>query len=179
MDPDYIKENKMRLDGMISDLKDKIAKIVEKEFNVSFLTTTIYDLWSIMTAFSKILLKIYPQSELLDKTLHEFADKIKPCEAILILDANSLIIGEYFENETSRLMLANSTPYFLTLNDSLENSAKTSHKMVVQRGDKVFYFDQFLIEKSTSPLYLLIMKSINDFSPEMIESFTTILKSML
>ena len=109
--------------------------------------TTIFDLWSVISAFSHIFLNLYPQSELLDKTIREFAQKISPCEAILILDANSLVIGQFFKDEDAKLILSNSTPYFLTLNDSLEFNTKIANRMIVERGTKIFYFDQFQVEE--------------------------------
>jgi Ras-related GTP-binding protein A/B len=179
MDPDFLKEEQIHIDGLISDIKDKIAKIVKSEFTTTFFNTTIYDLWSIISAFSQILLKLYPQSELLDKTIQEFAEKIKPCDAILILDSNSLVIGQYFKNDEAKETLASSTPYFLTLNDSLNKSEAQNKKMVLQQGDYVFYLDQFKIAQSEEPIFLMIMKPDNKFPEEMIDSFVTMIKSLI
>ena len=117
MDPDFLKENHQRINGVISDIKDKIAKVVNNEFNVSFFRTTIYDLWSIISAFSQILLQLYPQSELVDKTVQEFGEKME-AEGMIILDANSLIIAQYYTSDRVKEILSQITPYFLTLNDS-------------------------------------------------------------
>ena len=95
MDPSYIDEqSKVKLNGLLKDLEEKVEKIIKGQFDVSFNRTTIYDLWSIISSFSAILLELYPQSDLLDKTMNDFAQKISPCDGILVLDTNSLVIGQ-------------------------------------------------------------------------------------
>lgn len=177
MDPDFLKENQQRIDGQISDLKDKIGKVVNNEFNVKFVKTTIYDLWSIIQGFSQILLSLYPQSELVDKTIEKFAEKIA-AEGILVLDSNSLIIAQFYKNDKIKDILASSTPYFLTLNDSL-HSADDSHKMLIERSGFAFYFNQFHLEKVKTPFFLLIIKAKNEFPAEEIDSFIKLFKPFI
>jgi hypothetical protein len=178
MDPDFVKENQMRLDGQISDIKAKISKIVNQEFEVNFYKTTIYDLWTIISAFSQILLRLYPQSELVDKTIGEFAQKIK-ADAMIILDHNSLVISQYFKDEPSRDLLSSTVPYFLTLNDSFVRAMNENHKMIVDRGGKIFYYNNFTIEKIRTPLNIIIMKSTSEFPEDEIVSFMRMFKPLL
>ena len=72
LDPEFEKENNVYVKGQISDLKLQINKIVQERFKVTFLETTIFDLWSIISSFSQILLRLYPQSDLLDRTIEDF-----------------------------------------------------------------------------------------------------------
>jgi hypothetical protein len=178
MDPDFLKENQMRIDGLISDLKDKVGKIVNNEFNVTFYRTTIYDLWSIITAFSQVLLHLYPQSELVDNTIKEFSSKIH-ADGILVLDVNSLIIAQFYKDDKIKEILANSTPYFLTLNDSFQKPAENSHQMTIERGGFAFYFNQFSVEKAKMPFFILIVKMKNDFPADEIESFIKMFKPLI
>jgi GTPase SAR1 family protein len=183
-DPTYAKNEGIHLEGLISQLKDEIRNIVEEEFNVSFSNTTIYDLWTIISSFSDLLLKIFPQSELLDKTIQEFAlslEKENACNAILVLDSNSLVIGQYFENEESKQILTKSTPYFLTLNDSLEDDVQGEQSMVIERGNKRFYTDQFRIKRATEPLFLIVMtpKKGEHLLREKVDSFITLLQGII
>ena len=180
-DPTYAKNEGIHLEGLISQLKDEIRNIVEEEFNVSFSNTTIYDLWSIISSFSDLLLKIFPQSELLDKTIQEFAESLDACNSILVLDSNSLVIGQYFENEESKQILTKSTPYFLTLNDSLENDVLGEQSMIIARGNKRFFTDQFRLKRATQPLSLIIMtpKKGEDLLREKIDSFITLLQGII
>ena len=183
-DPTYAKNEGIHLEGLISQLKDEIRNIVEEEFNVSYSNTTIYDLWTIISSFSDLLLKIFPQSELLDKTIQEFAesfDSLEKCNAILVLDSNSLVIGQYFENEESKQILSKSTPYFLTLNDSLEDDVQGEQSMIIERGNKRFFTDQFRIKRATEPLFLIIMtpKRGKHLLREKIDSFITLLQGII
>jgi hypothetical protein len=116
---------------------------------------------------------------LLDKTIREFAQKIAPCESILVLDSNSLVIGQFFKSDEVKNILANSTPYFFTLNDSLETNTRSSHRMIIERGNKVFYFSNFQVDKSREPLYLLMMGPTNYFPASEIESFVNMLKNII
>ena len=178
MDPDFLKENHQRIDGVISDIKDKIAKVVNNEFNVSFFRTTIYDLWSIISAFSQILLQLYPQSELVDKTVQEFGEKMET-EGMIILDANFLIIAQYYTSDRVKEILSQITPYFLTLNDSFVGADEQVDKMVIERGGYGFYFNQFGIEKVHTPFFILIMKSTIQFPEDDIDSFIKLFKPLV
>ncbi len=180
-DPTYAKNEGIHLEGLISQLKDEIRNIVEEEFNVSFSNTTIYDLWTIISSFSDLLLKIFPQSELLDKTIQEFAESLDECNSILVLDSNSLVIGQYFENEESKQILTKSTPYFLTLNDSLENDVQGEQSMVIERGNKRFYTDQFRIKRAAQALFLILMtpKKGEHLLRERIDSFVSLLQGII
>ena len=164
------------------DYEKEVRNIVAKAFNTTFLQTTIFDLWSIIHSFSQILLKLYPQSDLLDKTIQEFAERIQ-CEAAIVLDENSLVIGQYFQDDESKTILANSTPYFLTLSDSLERDSKNkSSSMAVERNSKLFYMDNFHIERAKGPLFLLLLKDLSiekTFNKEKVDAFIEILKSIL
>ena len=179
-DPDYVKEKGVHLKGFISEIKENIRKIVKEELNVSFTESTIFDLWSIISVFSEILLQLYPQSELLDRTIKEFSDKIHS-HASIVLDSNSLVIGQYFSDDVSKQILANSTPYFLTLSDTLEKQDEGVTEMMVERGVNEFYIDQFTIEKTPDPLYILLMKKKGEgsFKKEEVTSFIKILRSIL
>jgi hypothetical protein len=163
---------------MISDIKDKVAKVINNEFNVSFYKTTIYDLWSIISSFSQILLKLYPQSELVDKTIGEFSSKLHAL-GMLVLDSNSLVIAQTYINDKAKDILANTTPYFLTLNDSFQGQNLESHKMVIERGGYAFYFNQFKLEKLKTAFYILIMKEKKEFPEEDIEAFIKMFRPFL
>ncbi|MHA1898376.1 MAG: ADP-ribosylation factor-like protein, partial [Promethearchaeota archaeon] len=84
-DPDLKKSAPVETAKKILELKNQINNIIDGRHKVEFFKTSIYDLWSIMAAFSKILLTLYPQSELIEKTMEEFSEKIN-AEAMLLLD---------------------------------------------------------------------------------------------
>nr|MDO8108658.1 ADP-ribosylation factor-like protein [Candidatus Sigynarchaeota archaeon] len=122
-------------------LEKKLFEINAKQFPLEFKLTTIFDLWSIMAAFSEIMLKLFPQSVLVDKALLEFA-VANNLDALLLLDSNSLNIGAYYRNKDSQDIVRSSTPYFLTLLDSWKpfKIGVQQKQMKVTLNDYAFFF---------------------------------------
>ena len=179
-DPEYLKLNNVHIRGKLADLKDQIRKIVNEEFEVTFFETTIYELWSIISSFSQILLRLYPLSELLDQTITEFSEKVE-ADASIVLDQNSLVIANYFKDEESKRTIQNSTPYFLTLLDSLDKNSGISQEMNINRGNKQFFCTQFSLEKAAGSIYMIIMRDLSKLviPPKEIETYITMLYSLL
>ncbi|MHA1674005.1 MAG: ADP-ribosylation factor-like protein [Promethearchaeota archaeon] len=179
-DPEYLKLNNVHIRGKLADLKDRIRKLVNEEFEVTFFETTIYELWSIISSFSQILLRLYPLSELLDQTITEFSEKVE-ADAAIVLDQNSLVIANYFKDEASRGTIQNSTPYFLTLLDSLDKNSGNSQEMNINRGDKQYFITRFTLIKSAGSIYLIIMRDLTKpvIPPNEIETYISMLYSLL
>ena len=177
LDPKLKKKRPIETEKRNLDIRNKALEIVGDTHVVEFFKTSIYDLWTVMTAFSKILLALYPQSELIDKTIKEFAE-MNDARAIIVLDSNSLIIGQYFESDEAMTILEHATPYFLTLNDSFMG-VDESKKMIVERGGLVYFFDEIKLEKGVKPLFLLIMKEDHDFDDKKINTFMHIFKDLI
>ena len=171
-------QNEMEL--LIIDLKDKLIDTKYKE--IYYYETSIYDFGSIITAMSEILLSLYPKSELIEKTIHEFAKKVNS-EGVVIIDDNSLIIGSYYKDEETKHLLTASTPYFLTLHDSFQFTSpmeeKYENRMIVQRFGKNFIFKQITLKKESEPYYLILLKEDPVFRKEDLESFANLLKEIL
>lgn len=183
LDPVLKKNAPVETAKRILDIKNKVTEIIGQNHLLTFMKTSIFDFWTIMTAFSKILLSLYPQSELVDQTIREFGEK-NNSDAILILDDNSLIIGQYFRIEEARPILEQTTPYFLTLNDSFqdvaENGSFTSKKMVLERSGKSFFFDEIRYRSDLNPLYILIMNDREiGFQEESIAAFKKIFTDII
>lgn len=179
-DPEYLKLNDVHIKGQIVELKDQIRSFVNEEFEVTFFETTIFELWSIIASFSQILLRLYPLSDLLDQTIASFSEKVR-AEASIVLDQNSLVIANYFQDEESKRIIQNSTPYFLTLLDSLDKNTGESQEMNVNRGEKQFFIAQYFLEKQSSSIYLIIMREVKEspIPPNEIESYINILHNIL
>ena len=171
-------QNEMEL--LIIDFKDKLRETKYKE--IYYYETSIYDFGSIITAMSEILLSLYPKSELIEKTIHEFAKKVNS-EGVVIIDDNSLIIGSYYKDDETRHLLTASTPYFLTLHDSFQFTSpmeeKYENRMIVQRFGKNFIFKQITLKKESEPYYLILLKEDPVFRKEDLESFANLLKEIL
>ena len=153
-DPSLVKNdsNELKeLNGLITNLKEKIKKFSFYE-KIYFYNTSVYDFSSIMKAMSEILLAIFPKSQLIEKTIEEFSKKISS-DGVIAIDDNSLIIGSYFMDEKTKIILSGCVPYFLTLNDSFKHIPiqSSDNQMIVQRFEKYFIFKQISLRESSPP----------------------------
>lgn len=169
------------MQSLVIDIKEQLKKV--KNYNkLFFYETSIYDFVSIIRAMSEILLSLYPKSELIEKTILEFAKKVDS-DGIVIIDDNSLIIGSYYRDEETRHLLTASTPYFLTLHDSFQYTGvmedRFEDRMIIQRFGKHFMFKQITLRKDSAPYYLLLLKQDPVFQREDFETFANILKEIL
>ncbi len=178
-DPALRRSAQNEIEALIINIKDELRATEYKE--LYYYETSIYNFGSIITAMSEILLTLYPKSELIEKTIIEFAKKVDS-EGVVIIDDNSLIIGSYYKNDETKHLLTASTPYFLTLHDSFQYTGveeRYENRMIVQRFGKNFIFKQIMLKKGSSPYYLLLLKSDPVFHKEDLESFANLLKEIL
>lgn len=165
------------------EIKEKIKKSVEYK-EIYYYNTSIYDLPSIIKAMSEILLNIYPKSELIEKTIIEFGKKTYS-DGIVLLDDNSLIVGSFYKDDETKNLLAASTPYFLSLNDSFvftevqPSREQEENHMVVQRYGRNFIFKQLSFKGGVSPYYILMLKQDTHLNKEDIDCFSNLLKEIL
>lgn len=169
------------MQNLMIELKEQIKKATDYK-DLYFYETSIYDFSTIIRAMSEIMLSLYPKSELIEKTIIEFAKKIGS-EGVVIIDDNSLIIGSYYKNDETKHLLTASTPYFLTLSDSLQYTGvqenRHEDRMILQRFGKNFIFKQISLKKDSIPYYLLLLKDDPVFQKEDFETFANIMKEIL
>ncbi len=179
-DPALRRSAQNEMEALIIDLKDKLKATEYKE--VYYYETSIYNFGSIISAMSEILLNLYPKSELIEKTIHEFAKKVES-DGMVVIDDNSLIIGSYYKNDETKHLLTASTPYFLTLHDSFQYTnpieEQSESRMIVQRFGKNFIFKQITLKKESEPYYIILLKEDPVFRKEDLESFANLLKEIL
>ncbi|MHA1649328.1 MAG: ADP-ribosylation factor-like protein [Candidatus Helarchaeota archaeon] len=83
-------------------LRDRFEAIVGDEFDIKFFATTIFNLPSLINAFSYGIRLLSGQTSDLREQLKIFATETKS-EAIMLLESNGFIIGEYFTSETEKI----------------------------------------------------------------------------
>ena len=88
------------MENLIIDLKEQVKGATDYK-EIYFYETSIYDFSSIISAMSEILLNLYPKSELIEKTIIEFAKKIDSA-GVVVIDDNSLIIGAYYKDDETK-----------------------------------------------------------------------------
>jgi GTPase SAR1 family protein len=185
-DPETDKELEGTGMQRVKQLEKTLAGLNENRFKVEYKLTTIFDLWSITAAFSEIMLKLFPQSVLIDKSLEEFATSHK-LDALLLLDSNSLNLGIYYRNKESQEIVRTSTPYFLTLLDSWKPFKLGQRKqMKVTLNDYAFFFKeirQALPKKANKDAYLsfyfLAMTMNPSFEVDKLEDFSKMVLGIL
>ena len=158
-DPKLIHNVEKQIKSEILALNKDIIKRVNYE-KLQFFTTSIYNPYTIMNAMSKILLKLYPKSELLQKTIEQFARKLD-CDGLLITDKNSIILGSTFKDDESKKLLSSTIAYFLTLNDVFEDMGieQQEDQIVVRKMGKYFLFKPVTLREKSLPYYMLVLKS--------------------
>lgn len=158
-DPKLIHNVEKQIKSEILALNKDIVKRVNYE-KLQFFTTSIYNPYTIMNAMSKILLNLYPKSELLQKTIEKFAKKLD-CEGLLITDKNSIILGSCFKDNESKKLLSSTIAYFLTLNDVFEDMGmdQQEDQIVVKKMGKYFLFKPVTLKEKALPYYMLVLKS--------------------
>ena len=169
------------MENLVVDLKEQVRKATDYK-EIYFYETSVYDFSSIIAAMSEVLLSLFPKSELIEKTIVEFAKKVNSA-GVVVIDDNSLIIGSYYKDDETRHLLTASTPYFLVLSDSFQSTSvlenRFEDRMIVQRFGKNFIFKQITLKKETAPYYLLLLKDDPVFHKEDFETFALILKEIL
>ena len=180
-DPVLRRSAKNEMSNLTIDLKEKFKSVTDYK-KIYFYETSVYNFSSIITAMSEILLNLYPKSELINKTIQEFAKKVDS-EGVVVVDDNSLVIGSYYQDEEIKHLMNASLPYFLVLNDSFQTTdvmeEKYDDRMIVQRFGKNFLFKQINLKKGSNPYYLLLQKEDPVFQKEDFESFANLLKEIL
>ena len=133
---------------------------------------------------SSILLELYPKSELIQKTIEEFARKLN-CTGLLIIDANSIILGSFFKDDDSEELLNKTVSYFLTLNNTfLEMGLEQQEDQIIVKKSKIHYlFKPIILNDESIPYYMLILEEHNPFDLYFINRdlpiFINILKNFL
>ena len=176
-----------------------MKKLTNKEFNLSFHETTIKSIWSIVNTFSQIMLSLFPKSELIDKSIKDFVKKTG-AQAMVVLDNNSLVIGQEYESPEIKGIIQVTTPYFLTLNESIserigkkrieKDTAKASEpikydviledkEMIISRSKQDYIFEEFNLKKFKKPMYLMMIRGDKAISTAELNSFISIFKNYL
>ena len=180
-DPALRRSAKNEMSSLILELKEKFKEATDYK-KIYFYETSVYNFSEIITAMSEILLRIYPKSELINRTIQEFAKKFDS-EGVVVVDDNSLVIGSYYRDDEIKHLMTASLPYFLVLNDSFQSTdvmeEKYDNRMIVQRFGKNFLFKQLELKKGSKPHYLLLQKEDPFFQKEDFDSFTNLLKEIL
>jgi len=139
---------------------NKITKEVEKSSEHYFIKTfqtSIFDHWSLISAYSYGLSQLSPNRELFENQLRIFADKTNS-DALLLLNENGIILSNYSKSEISGRLFEISAPHFQTLYKTFKEFKLLQKDYIISSGitdeSKKIIFKRLIVDKYN--LYLLL-----------------------
>ncbi|MFX1492659.1 MAG: ADP-ribosylation factor-like protein [Promethearchaeota archaeon] len=155
-DPDLKKSKEIR----------KILKIIEEEiiksssdFFFKIFHTSVFDHWSLISAYSYGLAQLSPNRELFENQLKFLANKTNS-DALLLLNDNGIILSNYSneKSEISEKVFEISAPHFQTLYKTFKEFKLLKQDFIVSSGitdeERKIIFKKILINKHN--LYILL-----------------------
>ncbi|MFX1478485.1 MAG: ADP-ribosylation factor-like protein [Promethearchaeota archaeon] len=165
-------------------IADKIEKNRDK-FLIKIFQTSIFDHWSLISAYSYGLSRLSPNRELFKNQLKQFANKTNS-EAILLLNENGIILSSFSKTEISGKIFEITAPHFQNLYKTFKEFKLLKKDFLVSSGlaheSKNVIFKKIQVEKYNLYLLLFIEKSLEikkieknlpDFSRNLIELIHT------
>ncbi|MHA1930960.1 MAG: ADP-ribosylation factor-like protein [Promethearchaeota archaeon] len=143
-----------------------IADAVEKrsdKFLTKIFQTSIFDHWSLITAYSYGLSQLSPNRELFKNQLKQFAEKTNS-DAILLLNENGIILSNFSKSEISERVFEISAPHFQTLYKTFKEFKVLKQDFLVSSGiadeSKKVIFKKIQVGKYSLYLLMFIEKSL-------------------
>ena len=143
-----------------------IADTIKKNSNRFFIKifqTTIFDHWSLISAYSFGLTQLSPNRELFRNQLKKFAKKTNS-DAILLLNENGLILSNFSKTDISGKLFEIIAPYYKNLYKTFEEFKLLDQDFIVSSGigdeSKNVIFKKIIIEKYNLYLLLFLEKSL-------------------
>ena len=137
-------------------------KINSERFYIKIFQTSIFDHWSLITAYSFGLSQLSPNRELFKNQLKVFAKKINS-DAILLLNENGIILSDYSKSDVSGRVFEISAPHFQNLYKTFKEFKLLKQDFIVISSiaddSKKVIFKKVKVEKYNLYLLLFIKKS--------------------
>ncbi|MFW9820589.1 MAG: ADP-ribosylation factor-like protein [Candidatus Thorarchaeota archaeon] len=132
-------------------------------FFIKIFQTTIFDHWSLISAYSFGLSQLSPNRELFKTQLKKFAKKTNS-DAILLLNENGLILSNFSQTDISGKLFEIIAPYYKNLYKTFEEFKLLDQDFIVSSGiadeSKKVIFKKITIEKYNLYLLLFLEKSL-------------------
>ena len=165
-------------------IADAIKENSERFF-IKIFQTTIFDHWSLISAYSFGLSQLSPNRELFRNQLKKFAKKTNS-DAILLLNENGLILSNFSKTDISGKLFEIIAPYYKNLYKTFEEFKLLEQDFIVSSGiadeSKKVIFKKITVEKYNLYLLLFLEKSLEiekieknlpEFSKNLIELIHT------
>ena len=165
-----------------------IANTTDKHssrFLIKIFQTSIFDHWSLITAYSYGLSQLSPNRELFRNQLKNFAAKTNS-DAILLLNENGIILSNFSTSEIAGKVFEISAPHFQTLYKTFKEFKLLKKDFLVSSGiadeSKKVIFKKIQVGKYNLYLLLFIEKTLEiqkieknlpDFSKNLVDLIHT------
>jgi small GTP-binding protein len=160
-DPDIKEKEETRV--IVKDAIERITKISERFF-INIFETSIFDGFSLISAYSYGLSQLSPNRKLFENQLKHFAKKITS-DAILLLNENGIILSNFSKIDISEKVFEISAPHFQTLYKTFKEFKLLKQDFLVSSGitdeSKKIIFKRIAVEKHNLYLLLFMEKELN------------------
>jgi len=160
MDPDL--KNKKEIQDNIQNIMEHIQHFTQNYY-IKIFETSIFDHWSLISAFSYGISRLSPNREIFRKQLEWFANKTDS-EAILLLNEKAIILSNFAKDDASGRVFEISAPHFQTLYKTFKEFKILKKDLIVSSGisqTKKILFKKIKVDKHN--LYLLLFISSGDY----------------
>ena len=162
-DPDLKKSKEIK--NNLKTLNQEISKTSERlRFFFKIFETSIFDHWSLISAYSYGLSQLSPNRELFENQLKNFAKKINS-DAILLLNENGIILSNFYSTGISEKVFEISAPHFQTLYKTFKEFKLLKQDFLISSGitndSKKIIFKKIPVEKYNLYLLLFMEKDLN------------------
>ncbi|TFG08250.1 MAG: hypothetical protein EU539_02915 [Promethearchaeota archaeon] len=175
-DPDLKDSQQIRknIDLVTNQIKD-----YSEEFFMKIFKTSIFDHWSLISAYSFGLSQLSPNRELFKNILKQFAENTN-AETLLLLNEKGIILSSYSKDEISSKVFEISAPHFQTLYKTFKEFKLLRKDFIISSGiskdSKNIIFKKISVDKYN--LYILIFME-EYHSIEKLEKFLPDFSSIL
>ncbi len=160
-DPDI--KNAKDIRKNIKIVNENIKELSDRFF-VKIFQTSIFDHWSLISAYSYGLSQLSPNRELFENQLKHYAKKISS-DAILLLNENGIILSNFSKPGISEKVFEISAPHFQTLYKTFKEFKLLKQDFLISSGisseSKKIIFKKIPVEKYNLYLLLFMEKELN------------------
>ena len=132
-------------------------------FFIKIFQTSIFDHWSLITAYSFGLSQLSPNRELFRNQLKKFAKKTNS-DAILLLNENGIILSNFYKTDVSGKVFEITAPHFQNLYKTFKEFKLLEQDFIVSSGitdkSKKVMFKKITVGKYNLYLLLFLEKSL-------------------
>lgn len=132
-------------------------------FFIKIFQTSIFDHWSLITAYSFGLSQLSPNRELFRNQLKKFAKKTNS-DAILLLNENGIILSNFYKTDVSGKVFEITAPHFQNLYKTFKEFKLLEQDFIISSGitdkSKKVMFKKITVGKYNLYLLLFLEKSL-------------------